>query len=99
MPGFGKVPACHLIGFGPGLEVTLDQELCFSQHINELALSCYYQLRQLRVISRSLSRDTAVILIQAFVTSRLDHCSLVVPNAHPNHFNHWLYLPSRMVSH
>jgi len=87
MPGFGKVPACHLIGFGPGLEVTLDLELCFSQHINELALSCYYQLRQLRVISRSLSRDTAVILIHAFVTSRLDHCSLILVGLPQSHLD------------
>ena len=37
------------------LGVTLDCELSLSQHGNLVARSCYYQLRQLRVIARSLS--------------------------------------------
>ena len=41
--------------------------------------SCYYQLRQLRVVMRSLSHDGAVVLVHAFVTSRIDHsCSVLV---------------------
>jgi len=32
----------------------LDPELTFSHHINLVARKCYYQLRQLRVVSRSL---------------------------------------------
>jgi len=36
------------------LEVTLDQELTFAPHINCLCRDCYYQLRQLRIDSRSL---------------------------------------------
>src|SRR5688572_21820988 len=43
------------------LGVTLDEELGFSMHINQLTRGCYYQLRQLRVISRSLSQDAAGI--------------------------------------
>ena len=38
---------------------------------------CYYPLRQLRVDSSSLSCDAAATLINAFVTSRLDHCCLI----------------------
>jgi len=38
------------------LGLTLDSELTLSQHVNLVARSCYYQLRQLRVVSRSLSR-------------------------------------------
>ena len=37
------------------LGLTLDSELTLSQHVNLVARSCYYQLRQLRVVSRSLS--------------------------------------------
>src|SRR6218665_1476325 len=37
------------------LDVTLDRELTFTQHINLLCRSCYYQLRQLKVISHSLT--------------------------------------------
>src|SRR6218665_2872833 len=54
------------------LGVTLDHELTFSQHINLL-----YQLRQLRVVSRSLSPAAPSTLVHAFVVSRLDYCSTV----------------------
>lgn len=60
------------------LGVTLDQELSLSQHVNLVARSCYYQLRQLRVVSRSLSHDAAVVLVHAFVTSRIDHCCSIL---------------------
>src|SRR6218665_259329 len=53
-------------------------ELSFSLHINQLTRSCYYQLRQLRVVSRSLSCSAAAALVHAFVTSRLDHCSSIL---------------------
>src|SRR6218665_1821058 len=38
---------------------------------------CYYQLRQLRVVSRSLSPAAASTLVHAFVVSRLDYCSAI----------------------
>src|SRR6218665_2879488 len=61
------------------LGLTLDQELSFSEHVNLTTRSCYYQLRQLRVVMRSLSHDAAVVLVHAFVTSRNDHsCSVLV---------------------
>src|SRR6218665_696780 len=61
------------------LGLTLDQELSFSDHVNLITRSCYYQLRQLRVVMRSLSHDAAVVLVHAFVTSRTDHsCSVLV---------------------
>src|SRR6218665_2482408 len=57
--------------------VTLDQELTFVLHINLLCRSCYYQLRQLRVVSRSLAPVAASTLVHAFVVSRLDYCSAI----------------------
>src|SRR6218665_342575 len=59
------------------LGVTLDQELTFVRHINLLCRSCYYQLRQLRVLSRSLSLAAVSILVHAFVVLRLDYCSAI----------------------
>src|SRR6218665_3320178 len=53
------------------LGLTLDQELNLSEHVNLITRSCYYQLRQLRVVMRSLSHDAAVVLVHAFVTSRI----------------------------
>src|SRR6218665_1028091 len=57
------------------LGVTLDQELTLAPHINSLCHACYYQLRQLRTVSRSLTTTAAATLVHSFVTSRLDYCS------------------------
>src|SRR6218665_521205 len=55
--------------------VTLDQKLTFVRQINLLCGSCYYQLRQLRVVS--LSPAAASTLAHAFVVYRLDYCSAI----------------------
>jgi len=60
------------------LGITLDQERNFSSNVNQLTRSCYYQLRQLRTVSRSLSHDAAATLVHAFVTNRLDYCCSVL---------------------
>jgi len=57
------------------LRVTLDQELTFVRLINLLCHGCYYQLRQLSVVSRSLSPAATSTLVLSFVGSRLDYCS------------------------
>src|SRR6218665_124482 len=59
------------------LGVLLDSELTFSHHIDQVCRSCYYQLRQLRVIARSLTFNAAVSLVHVFVFSRLDYCSSI----------------------
>src|ERR1700733_3517559 len=57
------------------LGVILDQELNFAAHIAHLTRSCYYTLRQLRVVSRSLTRSSAATLVHALINNRLDYCS------------------------
>src|SRR6218665_2994802 len=57
------------------LGVTLDQELTFAPHIHLLCRACYYQLRQLRTVSCSLTSTATATLVHPFVTSRLDYCS------------------------
>ena len=59
------------------LGVVLDQELTFSEHLNLLCRACFFQLRQLRVISRSLSPNAALTVVHAFVCSRIDYCSTI----------------------
>src|SRR6218665_3400065 len=59
----------------------LDPKVTFSQHINLVARKCYYQLRQLRVVSRSLTHQSTLALVHVFthVSSRIDFCrSLLV---------------------
>src|SRR6218665_348492 len=57
------------------LGVILDQELSFAEHISSLTRSCFYQLRQLRVVSHSLSSSSTATLVHAFILYRLDYCS------------------------
>ena len=40
-----------------------------------VSCSCFFQLRQLRIIRDSLSLDAAKTLVNAFVGSRLDYCN------------------------
>jgi len=64
------------LGFVPFLFLsTLIFSSIFS--INLHRRSCYYQLRQLRVVSHSLSPAAASTLVHAFVVSRLDYCSAI----------------------
>jgi len=56
------------------LGIILDPELNLDAHVKRTTSTCFYQLRQLKTIRRSLSRDAAKLLVHAFVTSRLDYC-------------------------
>ena len=53
----------------------VDGELTMANHISHLTRTCFYHLRQLRVVRRSLTTDTAHALIRALVHSRLDYCN------------------------
>ena len=57
------------------LGVTFDRCLTLKDHVTSLSKSCFYQLRQLRTIRKSLSLDAAKTLAQAFICSRLDYCN------------------------
>src|SRR6218665_4046490 len=57
------------------LGAMLDSELTLSHHINLIARKCYYlQLRQLRVVSRSLTHQSRLTLVHTFVTRCIDCC-------------------------
>jgi hypothetical protein len=57
------------------LGVTVDCGLTLKVHVQALCRSGYYQLRQLYPITRSLSREAAKTLVQAFISCRLDYCN------------------------
>ena len=62
------------------LGVSLDQELIFAPHRRPLSRTWYYQLSQLvqlHAVSRTLSHTATITLVQAFVTSGRDYCSLL----------------------
>ena len=60
------------------LGVVLDSKLTMKSHVDSVARSCFYQLRQLRTIRRSLTRDAAHTLVHAFIHSRVDYCNAIL---------------------
>jgi len=57
------------------LGVILDSYLMMALHVSAVCRPAYYQLRQLRTLMRSLSFDAAKLLVQAFISTRLDYCN------------------------
>jgi len=60
------------------LGVSIDQELTFADHIRSLACRCFFWIRQLRSVRRTLTSDTIIALVDALVISRLDYCNSVL---------------------
>ena len=57
------------------LGVTIDSALTFSKHVSSLVRTCYFQLRQLRSITKSPTVDTCHALVRSLIISRLDYCN------------------------
>ena len=57
------------------LGVVLDSNLSMRDHVSRLCRTSYYQLRQLRVIRRSLTTRACTQLVHALVNSRLNYCN------------------------
>ena len=60
------------------LGVQVDSNLSMSAHINHLTRTCFYHIRQLRTVRKSLTVDTTHALVRALVHSRLDYCNSVL---------------------
>ena len=63
------------------LRVHLSSELSLDKHVSGVSVTCFYHLRQLRRIRRSLDADSAATLDHTFVTSRVDYCNAVLAAA------------------
>ena len=57
--------------------VILDSELSLSDQVGRLSQSCFYQLRQLCQIRRTLTDKAAMTLVNAFIVSLVDYCNAV----------------------
>ena len=69
-------PTTHARNLG----VEFDSELSYSQHITNICRSSYYQIRQLRQIRSSLDMNSAKLLANALVSSKLDYCNSLFYN-------------------
>jgi len=57
------------------LGVIFDSRLSFTKHISNICRSSFYQIRQLRQVRSSLDSNSAIVLGNALVTSKLDYCN------------------------
>jgi len=55
------------------LGVTIDQELSFGDYVRSLSGQCFYWLRKIRVIRRTLPTDTIKALVNVRVVNRIDY--------------------------
>ena len=56
------------------LGVTFSSDLSLDDHVTHVSATCFYWLRQLTRVRRSLDDDAMKTLVHAFVTSRVDYC-------------------------
>ena len=55
--------------------VVIDIHLTMVDHVTAVCRAAYFHLRQLRLITRSLSVYAAKTLVQSFITCHLDYCN------------------------
>ena len=58
--------------------VTFDTHLTLSYHVNDVVKKAFYHLRNIAKIRMYISAETTEILIQCFVTSKLDFCNALL---------------------
>ena len=56
----------------------LDPNLCRRDHITNVRKAGFSYLHNTRCIKKYLSRDSLLILVNAFITSRLDYCNALL---------------------
>ena len=60
------------------LGVLIDSNMTLSNHVNNVAGICFYQLRQFRIIRRSLTIDAAHSMVHALIHTRVDYCNVLL---------------------
>src|SRR5207244_686283 len=69
------------------LGVIFDSDLTIKNHISDVCRSSFYYIRQLRQIRASLDTNSAVLLANALVSSKLDYCNFLFYNLPANYLN------------
>ena len=82
------------------LDVVIDPEMKFAPHIKRLSGRCFYKLRQLRSIRRSLNISSTKTLVNAFFACRVDYCNSVFSGSgavHLRPIHSVLYAAARLI--
>ena len=57
------------------LGVTIDQNMTMTNHINNVVSTAFLKLRELYFYRRYLTKESLIVLVHAFITSRVDYCN------------------------
>ena len=57
------------------LGVILESDLSMKAHVSKLLSVCFFHIRQLRLVRRSLNVESTHALVRALIHSRLDYCN------------------------
>ena len=82
------------------LGFTLDCHLTKNAHVSNIARTCYFEMRRLASIRRSLTCTATATLVSAFVLSRIDYCiSLLLCSTHDvtSHLQRILNYAARVI--
>jgi len=63
------------------LEVLITPDICLDKQVTAVSAKCYFQLRHLRRVRRSLDEESVATLVHAFVTNRIDYCNGLLAGA------------------
>jgi len=63
------------------LGVTSAADLGLDRHVSNVCKTCFFWLRQLRRVHRSLDIESVKTLVHAFITSCVDYCNSVLSSA------------------
>jgi len=63
------------------LGMIFSADLSLEKHVSNVSATCFHHLRRLRHILHSLTSESAMMLVHAFVMSRVDYCNVVFAGA------------------
>ena len=81
--------------------MTIDQNLTMTNHINNVVSTAFMKLRELYFYRRFLSKDSLIVLVHAFITSRVDYCNSLftgLPNVLLRKLQSVLNASARLIS-
>ena len=63
------------------LGVLFDSGLTLFNHVNEVAALCYFHIRQLCILRRTLTDEVAHSLVRALIHNRIHYCNGILPSS------------------
>ena len=75
-----------------------DEGMPISYHVNHFVRSCFYSLRRIKFIRRSLTTTMTKMLVNLFVISRVDYCNSILAGIPKYQINRVQSIPNVVAS-